>query len=106
LIHIIFVAIFKTRVRGFKSTKDAIAILDITVQILNNKLTCNCTLVDLSKAFDCIKCFDKSYQYKQPYLFGYNTVQCVESEVIFWRHMLPPSSRLKYKPSKKPATSR
>jgi hypothetical protein len=36
------------------------------------------------------------------YLLGYNTLQSVESQAMFWRKISLPSSGSKNKPSKKP----
>ena len=42
--------------RKNKSTNDAIAtIIENIIDNLNNKTKCNCVLLDLSKAFDCIE---------------------------------------------------
>jgi hypothetical protein len=53
--------------RKNKYTKDATAtIIKSTTENLNNKIKCNCVLLYLSKAFDCIEhniITDKSYQY-------------------------------------------
>jgi hypothetical protein len=39
-----------------KSTEDGIAIIiENIIENMNNKIKCNCVLLDLSKAFDCIE---------------------------------------------------
>jgi hypothetical protein len=62
--------ILNTSQFGFRkneSTNDAIAtIIENIIENLNDKTKCNCVLLDLSKAFDCIQhdiLMDKLYKY-------------------------------------------
>jgi hypothetical protein len=87
---------------GTVTISQTLFLVSVVVALFNCSVVLTSDFVEHTDGADIFIIVNKiSYQFEEFCLLGYNTMQSVEGQPKFWRHMLPPSLGSKNKPIKK-----